>query len=52
MEGNADKDQDGKITLGEMQEFLTEMVGRQALSLNRKQQPQVFGSPTKVLVGE
>jgi len=52
MEGSADKDRDGKITMGEMQEFLTEMVGKQALSLNRKQQPQVFGSPSKILVGE
>ena len=51
LEGDADLNKDGKITVAEMLEFLTEMVGRQAMGMNRKQQPQLFGDPDKVLVG-
>jgi len=51
MEGDADLSKDGKITAAEMQEYLTDMVGRQAMGMNRKQQPQLFGDADKVLVG-
>ena len=51
MEGDADLNKDGKITVGEMQEYLTDMVGRQAMGMNRKQQPQLFGDAARVLVG-
>ena len=51
MEGDADLNKDSKITVAEMQEYLTEMVGRQAMGMNRKQQPQLFGDADKVLVG-
>ncbi len=51
MEGDADLSKDGKITASEMQEYLTEMVGRQAMGMNRKQQPQLFGDAERVLVG-
>ncbi len=50
MEGNADFDRDGKITIGEMQKFLLDNVQRQAMSLNRKQIPQVVGDTNRVLV--
>lgn len=50
MEGNADFDKDGKITIGEIQEFLLDNVQRQAMSLNRKQVPQVVGDMNRVLV--
>jgi uncharacterized caspase-like protein len=50
MEGNADFDKDKKITIGEMQEFLLDNVQRQAMSLNRKQIPQVVGDMNRVLV--
>jgi hypothetical protein len=51
MEGDADTDKDGKITLGEMQSYLVENVGRQAGMMNRKQEPQLIGDTNRVLVG-
>ena len=51
MEGDADLNKDSKITVAEMQEYLTDMVGRQAMGMNRKQQPQLFGDRDRVLVG-
>ena len=51
MEGDADTDKDGKITLGEMQSYLVENVGRQAGMINRKQKPQLIGDANRVLVG-
>jgi uncharacterized caspase-like protein len=51
MEGEADANRDGKITAGEMHSYLTEQVMRQAGMMNRKQQPQLVGDSSKVLVG-
>lgn len=51
MEGDADSNKDGKITLGEMQAYLVENVGRQAAMMNRKQEPQLVGDVNRVLVG-
>jgi hypothetical protein len=51
MEGDADADSDGKITLGEMQRYLIDNVGRQAGMMNRKQEPQLIGDANRVLVG-
>jgi hypothetical protein len=51
MEGDADANKDGKITLGEMQGYLAENVGRQAGMMNRKQEPQLIGDSSRVLVG-
>ena len=51
MEGDADANKDGKITLGEMQTYLVENVGRQAGMMNRKQEPQLVGDANRVLVG-
>ena len=51
MEGDADANKDGKITLGEMQTYLVENVGRQAGMMNRKQEPQLLGDANRVLVG-
>jgi hypothetical protein len=52
MEGDADANKDGKITLGEMQGYLAENVGRQAGMMNRKQEPQLIGDANRVLVGK
>jgi len=52
MEGDADQNKDGRITVAEIQEYLTDMVGRQAMGMNRKQQPQLFGDGDRVLVGK
>jgi tol-pal system protein YbgF len=51
MEGDADANKDGKITLGEMQTYLVENVGRQAGTMSRKQEPQLTGDTNRVLVG-
>jgi osmotically-inducible protein OsmY len=52
MEGDADENKDNKITVGEMQSYLQDMVGRKAMSVNRKQIPQLTGDSNKVLVGK
>ena len=51
MEGEADLNKDGKITLDEIQKYLSENVGRQARIMNRQQEPQVIGDGSRVLVG-
>jgi hypothetical protein len=51
MEGDADANNDGKITLGEMQAYLVDNVGRQAGMMSRKQEPQLIGDVGRVLVG-
>ena len=51
MEGDADENKDNKITVGEMQSYLQDMVGRKAMSVNRKQIPQLTGDTNRVLVG-
>ncbi len=50
MEGDADINNDGKITAGEMQQYVSEKVQRQAMSMNRKQEPQLIGDANRVLV--
>jgi hypothetical protein len=50
MEGDADANQDGKITVGEMQDYLSDRVARQATALGRKQNTQVVGDSSRVLV--
>ncbi len=52
MEGDADENKDNKITVGEMQNYLQDMVGRKAMSVNRKQIPQLTGDANRVLVGK
>jgi hypothetical protein len=51
MEGEADSNKDGQITVAEMQTYLSAQVPRQAMSMNRTQQPQVVGDTSRVLVG-
>lgn len=51
MEGDADINKDGRITAGEMQQYLFENVQRQAMSLNRTQMPQLIGDANRVIVG-
>jgi hypothetical protein len=52
MEGEADANKDGKITVGEMQYYLSDKVARQAMTLNRKQTTQLVGDAGQVLVGK
>jgi hypothetical protein len=51
MEGAADINKDGNITYGEMQQYLSENVQRQALASNRVQVPQLIGDANRVLIG-
>jgi Skp family chaperone for outer membrane proteins len=51
MEGEADGNKDGQITVAEMQSYLSEKVTRRAMGMNRTQQPQVVGDQSRVLVG-
>lgn len=51
MEGEADANRDGKITVGEMHGYLAEQVARQAGMMNRRQEPQLVGDANRVLVG-
>ena len=51
IEGESDLNKDGKITLDEIQKYLSENVGRQARIMNRQQEPQVIGDGSRVLVG-
>lgn len=50
MEGEADENKDGNITMVEMQTYLKEYVGKKAMSLNRTQVPQLIGDQSRVLV--
>jgi hypothetical protein len=50
MEGDADTNKDGKITVGEMQDYLSDKVSRQAMTLNRKQTTQLVGDAKQILV--
>ena len=50
MEGEADLNKDGKITVGELQSYLEDAVPRQAMKMNRKQEPQLVGDSDRVLV--
>jgi hypothetical protein len=51
MEGDADTNRDGKITVGEMHQYLSENVQRHAIALNRTQEPQLVDNSARVLVG-
>jgi len=50
LEGDADENNDGRLTSGELQRYLSEMVGRQAMGLNRSQNTQLFGNADRVLM--
>jgi hypothetical protein len=52
LEGEADANKDGKITVGEIQDYLSDKVSRQAMTLNRKQTTQLVGDAGRVLVGK
>ena len=50
LEGKADINKDGKIKVKELDEYLQNSVSRSALSMNKKQTPQVVGNLEKVIV--
>ena len=51
LEGEADENKDGTITIGKLQSYLAERVPRFAMTMSRKQEPQLVGDSNRVLVG-
>ena len=50
LEGEADNNGDGTITIGKLQSYLAERVPRFAMTMSRKQEPQLTGDANRVLV--
>ena len=50
LEGEADDNKDGTITIGKLQSYLAEQVPRHAMTIGRKQEPQLTGDASRVLV--
>ena len=50
LEGEADENKDGTITIGKLQSYLAERVPRFATTMSRKQEPQLTGDANRVLV--
>jgi hypothetical protein len=50
LEGEADDKGDGTITIGKLQIYLAERVPRFAMTMSRKQEPQLTGDANRVLV--
>jgi uncharacterized caspase-like protein len=50
LEGNADSNQDKKITNGELLAYMDENVSQKASELGRQQNPSLAGDPDKVLM--
>jgi len=50
LEGDADDKGDGTITVGKLQSYLSERVPRFAMTMSRKQEPQLTGDANRVLV--
>jgi hypothetical protein len=50
LEGEADENKDGTITIGKLQSYLAERVPRFAMTMSRKQEPQLRGDANRVLV--
>ena len=50
LEGEADDKGDGTITIGKLQSYLAERVPRFAMTMSRKQEPQLTGDANRVLV--
>lgn len=50
MEGDADRNKDGRLTAGEMHAYLLEQVGREAAIMNKKQEPQLTGDHERIMI--
>ena len=50
LEGDADANNDKKITNGELQKYVRSNVTKQAIRLGREQTPQLQGDENKVIV--
>ena len=52
LEGDAAENKDGTITVGNLQNYLSEKVPRFAMQMSRKQEPQLIGDGTRVLISK
>ena len=52
LEGEADENKDGTITVGKLQSYLAERVPRFAMTMSRKQEPQLIGDGSRVLISK
>ena len=52
LEGDAAENKDGTITVGNLQNYLSEKVPRFAMQMSRKQEPQLIGDSARVLVSK
>jgi len=52
LEGDAAESKDGTITVGNLQNYLSEKVSRFAMQMSRKQEPQLIGDGTRVLISK
>ena len=50
LEGNADSNNDKKITNGELLAYMDENVAQKASELGRQQNPSLAGDPDKILI--
>lgn len=50
LQGNADADKDGRVTVKELEEHVVKNVTAQALKMNRQQIPEVVGDRDRVVV--
>ena len=50
LEGNADLNEDKKITNSELLEYMQKNVSQKAAELGREQNPSLAGDPDKVLI--
>jgi hypothetical protein len=50
LEGDADENREGHITIGKLQRYLAEQVPSFAMTMSRKQEPQLTGDANRVLV--
>ena len=51
LEGEADENRDGTISIGKLQSYLSDRVPRFAMTMGRKQEPQLVGDSNRILVG-
>ena len=52
LEGKADINRDGKSTVKELDKYLQNNVSRSALSMNKRQTPQVVGNLEMIIVNQ
>jgi hypothetical protein len=50
LEGNSDKNKDGKITNGELLAYMDQNVSQKAAELGRQQNPSLAGNPEQILM--